>query len=156
MKYFTIAELEHSDTAVKNGIDNTSNGETRTNLIHLIEDLLDKVRERWGHPLRVNSGYRCSRLNKMVGGVPNSQHVLGEAADITAGNPDKNKMLYELIIEMMEKEGLLFDQSILEDNAKWIHISYKWKEIKKNRKQLLVAIRGKNGKMYYSNYLRNK
>lgn len=155
MKYFTIEELEHSDTAIKNGIDNTSNGEVRKNIIHLIEDLLDRVRGKWGHPITVNSGYRCSRLNRMVGGVHNSQHVLGEAADITAGNPDKNRLLYELIVDMM-KEGLLFDQLILEDNAKWIHISLKWKEINKNRKQLLVATRGKNGKMYYTKYLNTK
>lgn len=144
--YFTIEELEKSETAIKNGINNTSNGDVRVNLTHLIE-LLDKIRTKWGHPIRVTSGYRCQKLNKLVGGVPNSQHVLGEAADITVGSTVDNKRLFEMIVGM----DILFDQLILEDGGKWIHISYK-KEIDKNRKEILVATRNKNGKMCYTKY----
>lgn len=147
MKYFTIEEMEHSDTAKKNGIDNTSNGETRTNLIHLIEDCLDPIRDSWGNPINVTSGYRCSRLNKMIGGATNSQHQLGEAADIVVKN---NQDLFEMILD----KGFLFDQLILEPG--WIHISYKWREISKNRKQVLTAKRNSKGKMVYYPYKREK
>ena len=148
MRYFTIEELEHSDTATKYKIDNTSNGETRTNLIKLIELLLDPIRTKWGKPIKVNSGYRCSKLNRMVGGVSTSQHVLGEAADITVGSPEENRKLFEMIISM----NILFDQLILEDGGKWIHISLKWRVVSKNRREVLLGIRNSKGKMYYTKY----
>lgn len=148
MRYFTIEELEHSDTATKYKIDNTSNGDTRTNLIKLIELLLDPIRTKWGKPIKVNSGYRCSKLNRIVGGVSTSQHVLGEAADITVGSSEENKRLFEMIISM----NILFDQLILEDGGKWIHISLKWRVVSKNRREVLLGIRNSKGKMYYTKY----
>ena len=152
MRYFTIEELEHSDTATKYKIDNTSNGETRTNLIKLIELLLDPIRTKWGKPIKVNSGYRCSKLNRMVGGVSTSQHVLGEAADITVGSPEENRKLFEMILSM----NILFDQLILEDGGKWIHISLKWRVVSKNRREVLLGIRNSKGKMYYTKYQKDK
>ena len=152
MRYFTIEELEHSDTAVKYKIDNTSNGETRTNLIKLIELLLDPIRTKWGKPIKVNSGYRCSKLNRMVGGASTSQHLLGEAADITVGSSEENKKLFEMILSM----NILFDQLILEDGGKWIHISLKWKVMSKNRREVLLGIRNSKGKMYYTKYQKDK
>ena len=152
MRYFTIEELEHSDTATKYKIDNTSNGDTRTNLIKLIELLLDPIRTKWGKPIKVNSGYRCSKLNRIVGGVSTSQHVLGEAADITVGSSEENKKLFEMIISM----NIIFDQLILEDGGKWIHISLKWKVMSKNRREVLLGIRNSKGKMYYTKYQKDK
>ena len=152
MRYFTIEELEHSDTATKYKIDNTSNGETRTNLIKLIELLLDPIRTKWGKPIKVNSGYRCSKLNRMVGGVSTSQHVLGEAADITVGSSEENRKLFEMILSM----NILFDQLILEDGGKWIHISLKWRVVSKNRREVLLGIRNSKGKMYYTKYQKDK
>ena len=152
MRYFTIEELEHSDTAVKYKIDNTSNGETRTNLIKLIELLLDPIRTKWGKPIKVNSGYRCSKLNRMVGGVSTSQHVLGEAADITVGSSEENRKLFEMILSM----NILFDQLILEDGGKWIHISLKWRVVSKNRREVLLGVRNSKGKMYYTKYQKDK
>lgn len=152
MKYFTIKELEHSDTAIKYKIDNTSNGETRTNLIELIELLLDPIRAKWGKPIKVNSGYRCSKLNRMVGGVSTSQHVLGEAADITVGSSEENRKLFDMILSM----DILFDQLILEDGGKWIHISLKWRAVSKNRREVLLGIRNSKGKMYYTKYQKDK
>ena len=149
MRYFTIEELEHSDTAIKNKIDNTSNGETRTNLIKLIELLLDPIRTKWGKPIKVNSGYRCSKLNRMLGGVSTSQHVLGEAADITVGSSEENRKLFEMILSM---SNILFDQLILEDGGKWIHISLKWRVVSKNRREVLLGVRNSKGKMYYTKY----
>ena len=152
MRYFTIEELEHSDTATKYKIDNTSNGETRTNLIKLIELLLDPIRTKWGKPIKVNSGYRCSKLNRMVGGVSTSQHVLGEAADITVGSSEENRKLFEMILSM----NILFDQLILEDGGKWIHISLKWRTVSKNRREVLLGVRNSKGKMYYTKYQKDK
>lgn len=153
MRYFTIEELEHSDTATKYKIDNTSNGETRTNLIKLIELLLDPIRTKWGKPIKVNSGYRCSKLNRMVGGASTSQHLLGEAADITVGSSEENKKLFEMILSM---SNILFDQLILEDGGKWIHISLKWRVVSKNRREVLLGIRNSKGKMYYTKYQKDK
>ena len=89
MKYFTIKELTRSTTAQLRGIDNTPSQQVINNLTALVENVLDPLREAWGAPIHVNSGYRCPALNKAVSGVPASQHMLGEAADITAGSKTK-------------------------------------------------------------------
>ena len=127
-KYFTIDELCKSDTAKKKGIDNTPTAEIKQKLEVLIAELLDPVREAWGKPIRVNSGYRCPKLNKAVGGVANSQHMKGEAADLNAGSVSLNKQLFELIRTRYE-----YDQLIDEANYAWVHVSY----VRKNRHQVL-------------------
>lgn len=68
MKYFTIKELCHSDTAIKKKIDNTPNSEIVNNLTQLINNILDPLREKYGKPITVNSGYRCPELNKVLRG----------------------------------------------------------------------------------------
>ena len=130
MKYFTIGELCHSATADKRGIKNTCTKEEAENLKELVNKVLDPLREMYGKPITVNSGYRCVKLNRAVGGVPTSQHVRGEAADITAGSPDENRKLMELI-----RKNLTFDQCIDEKNGAWVHVSYK--RIGLNRNQFL-------------------
>lgn len=125
-KYFTIDEMCKSNTAAKLGIKNVPTAEIIENLDELIEHVLDPLREAWGKPIRVNSGYRCPKLNKAVGGVAKSQHLKGEAADITVGTRRENKMLYEYI-----RTNLEYDQLINESNFAWVHVSYR----KKNRKQ---------------------
>ena len=69
MKYFTIKELSHSDTAVARGIDNTPTGEVVHNLTELVENVLDPLREKYGKPIRVSSGYRSAVLNRSVNGA---------------------------------------------------------------------------------------
>ena len=120
MKYFTIHELTQSDTAHQKGIDNTPPPAIKVKLTLLINNLLDPIREAWGSPITVNSGYRCPVLNKAVGGVPTSQHQKGEAADITVGSPELNRQLFDLIA----KSDFDFDQLIDESNYSWVHISY--------------------------------
>ena len=129
MKYFTIKELCSSSTAKQKGINNTPNSEVVNNLEQLVDYLLDPLRERYGKPITVNSGYRCSALNKAVNGSKTSHHLKGLAADITAGSATKNKTLFNLAIEL----DLPFDQLIDEKNYKWIHISFS----KTPRKQIL-------------------
>lgn len=134
MKYFTISELCRSDTAVQKGIDNTPSLDIRQKLQSLIEELLDPIREAWGGPITVNSGYRCPALNQAVGGVTTSQHQKGEAADLNAGSPVKNRMLFDKIVDM-QKAGLIqFDQLIDEAHYQWVHISYRKDN---NRNQIL-------------------
>lgn len=130
MKYFTIMELIASGEAKKKKIDNTPPPDIKIKLSALINNLLDPIREKWGHPIMVNSGYRCPMLNKAVGGVATSQHTKGEAADITTGNKNSNKKLFNMIV----LGGYDFDQLISENDYQWIHISYK---AKNRRRQIL-------------------
>jgi len=120
MKYFTIYELCFSNNAKTNVINNTPSASVKQNLETLIENVLDPLREKYGNPITVNSGYRSPELNKILKGAVNSQHIKGEAADITAGNKEENKKLFELI-----KQSGIYDQLIDESNYSWIHVSYK-------------------------------
>ena len=121
MKHFTIEELTHSDTAIGHGIANNPGAVERENLRRLAERVLDPARERLGAPIYVNSGYRCKAVNNAVGGSKTSQHLLGEAADITAGSPQLNKELFDYILKLQ----LPYYQLIDEYNYRWIHISYR-------------------------------
>lgn len=124
-KYFTLDELTYSATAKLKNIDNTPNGAIKKNLETLIEQL-DKIREKYGKPIYINSGYRCPKLNKAVKGVDTSQHQLGCAADLdTRKGQEENKKLYKLIAENFE-----FDQLLNENNWAWVHFSY----VRPNRK----------------------
>lgn len=127
MKYFTIKELCHSDTAIAKGIDNTPSEEVKKNLEALIENVLDPLREAYGKPIYINSGYRCSELNKAVGGVSTSEHQSGRAADIDTHDYEENKKLFKLIQEL----NLPFRQLIDESNLSWVHVSYNPNDIKK-------------------------
>jgi hypothetical protein len=121
MKYFTIAELTRSDTARRLGIDNTPPASAVKALTVLVDEVLDPLREAWGGPIRVNSGYRCPELNKAVGGTPSSQHQRGEAADITVGSRSANRRLLALI----KRLDLPVDQCIDEKGCRWIHVSHR-------------------------------
>ena len=130
-KYFSIAELTKSSTAIKKKINNTPTKEVKNNLNQLIDNILDPLREAWGQPIIVGSGYRCEALNKAVGGAAHSQHKLGQAADIhtKSDSAEDNKKLFELIKQLK----LPFDQLINEYNYNWIHVSYS----PRNRRQIL-------------------
>lgn len=121
MRHFTIAELTRSATARRMGIDNTPPASAVSALTALVDDVLDPLRDAWGGPIRVNSGYRCPALNKAVGGTPNSQHQRGEAADITVGSRSANRRLLALI----KRLDLPVDQCIDEKGCRWIHVSHR-------------------------------
>jgi hypothetical protein len=128
--YFSISELTRSETALLSGIDNTPSPAVKARLDLLARRILDPVRELWGAPLIVNSGYRSPPLNRAVGGAASSQHIRGEAADITTGSAEGNRRLFEMIIASF----LEFDQLIDEHNYSWLHLSYREG---KNRRQIL-------------------
>ena len=81
---FQILELTASATAERLAIDNTPPRAAQQMLTVLVEQLLDPIRRRYGAPIIVTSGYRCPALNTAVGGVANSHHIIGCAADIVA------------------------------------------------------------------------
>lgn len=119
-KYFTIKELCHSETAEANGIDNTPTPEVEKNLEALIDNVLDPLREWYGKPIYVNSGYRCPALNKAVGGAITSQHMRGQAADIDVHDIGNNRKIFDYI-----EKYLTFDQLLWENGGAWIHVSFR-------------------------------
>ena len=117
-KFFGLAELINSATAKANGIANVPNWSNINNMLYLCEHILDPIRVIYGKPIRVSSCYRCNLLNKKVGGVSNSQHLQGLAADITATNM--------AALERAIDENGIYDQFIKETSANgssWYHIS---------------------------------
>jgi hypothetical protein len=128
-RYFTVGELCVSAVARMRGIDNTPPAWAEDALERLIENLLDPLRALWGGPLTVNSGYRSAELNAAVGGAVRSRHLLGEAADITAGSPAANARLFDLLL----RSDLDFDQLIDEHGYGWLHVSW----CGTNRRQVL-------------------
>ena len=123
MKYFSIKELCKSNTAIKNKIDNYPTPEIERNLTILIEHCLDPIREKFGKPITVTSGYRCEKLNKLVGGKSNSQHLRGEAADLVGNTNVETKEIFEIAKQVGNYDQLLFE--INGKGSKWVHISYK-------------------------------
>lgn len=124
MKYFTISELCKSSTADAFHINNQPTPDIVDNLEILINECLDKIRDTFGKPIYVNSGYRCKELNNKVKGSKTSHHLYGKAADITLKSKKQNKVLFNLIQDMITSETLKCTQLIEEYNYSWIHISY--------------------------------
>ena len=144
--YFTIQELSASATAERLAIDNTPPRAAQRMLTILVEQLLDPIRRCYGAPIIVTSGYRCPALNTAVGGVANSHHIVGCAADIVAspspsqgggpssavsespllgrGRGEANLSLFHLIVQMQREGAIRFTQLIAEKDYRWLHISY--------------------------------
>ena len=126
-KNFTMEELCRSATAERHGIKNwpaTEDEEhrVRENLRYLCFDVLQPLREHVGKPIVVNSGYRSKKVNRLVGGVKNSQHLTGEAADLRIESTKQGREWAEWIMDNCD-----FDQMLLESNGKsvWLHVSAK-------------------------------
>ena len=118
--YFTVAELCASDTAKKYGINNTPDLTITTHLQQLI-NFLNPLREAWGSAIKVTSGYRCKRLNDMIGGSKTSSHMIGYGVDLIPAN-GKMDAFKKFIVDYMKIR--IFDQCIIEKsgNTEWIHI----------------------------------
>lgn len=120
-EHFTLAELVKSDVAAAKRIDNTPTPEIEQNLKRLMICALEPARQLLGEPIFVTSGYRCEKLNKAVGGVPTSQHVKGQAADLRCKTVAQLKNLFQIL------SGMDIDQLLYEKNSKgseWIHVSF--------------------------------
>lgn len=122
-KNFTLEELTASATATAQHISNTPDKQAVACLAILACKVLQPLRDWWGYPVKIGSGYRSAKLNKAVGGVSNSQHMKGQAADLCIdGDLTKGKAWFDYIADRLD-----FDQLILEHNAKgsyWVHVSY--------------------------------
>lgn len=122
MKYFSIKEMCKSSTAKKLNIDNTPSADIEKNLTVLIEQCLDPIREKFGGPIMITSGYRCPQLNAACGGSPTSEHKTGFAADIDTSD---NTRLWEVITSGDFKWTQLINEYPDDnDEPSWIHISY--------------------------------
>ena len=131
-EHFTMFEVVNSATAIIKKIDNRPTAQVVTNATALIKNVLEPIRNHFNSPLNVNCMYRSPNLNKAVGGVSTSQHVKGQAADITVNNHSIQEVFNYI------KKNLVYDQLIQEGT--WIHISF---SLIKNRKQSLKLVNGK-------------
>ena len=136
---FTLNELTKSATAKRLKIDNTPGQVITENLNRLIKEVLQPIRDAWGQPIIVTSGYRCERLNKAIGGALNSDHRFGCAADIktVSDTRDDNKRLFDLIVQMSKDKEIVCRQIIDEYNYDWIHVSINNKYNKYKENQIL-------------------
>ena len=131
-EHFTMFDVVNSATALARKIDNRPTAQVVTNATALIKNVLEPIRNHFNSPLNVNCMYRSPNLNKAVGGVSTSQHVKGQAADITVNNHSIQEVFNYI------KKNLVYDQLIQEGT--WIHISF---SLIKNRKQSLKLVNGK-------------
>jgi hypothetical protein len=148
-KNLSLAEVMRSETAKRKGVSNMPTPEHIENFKKLAEKVFQPIREHFGVPIHISSGYRSAALNKAVGGSSSSQHCTGEAIDIDMdGTSITNKQIFDFI-----KEHLEFDQMIWEfgtsTNPDWVHVSYE--STGKQRKQVLRAVK-QGGKTSYVPY----
>jgi uncharacterized protein YcbK (DUF882 family) len=133
-KHITIEEATFSQKAIDNKISNVPNEAQLEAMQNVAEKLFEPVRNWYAKPIRINSFFRCSQVNKLVGGSGTSQHCKGEAIDISTGSKVENKKIFEYI----KSSNLEFDQLIYEygdsTGPQWVHISLKKTG---NRKQIL-------------------
>jgi len=146
--HLDLSEVTRSESAKRNQISNMPTGEHIANFMILAEKVFEPIREHFGVPIHISSGYRSVELNRLIKGSSSSQHCKGQAIDIDmdgTSNGVTNKMVYDYI-----KDNLEFDQLIWEfgdnTNPDWVHVSY---SEGKNRGQKLKAIKS-NGKTSYT------
>ncbi|MCQ2262106.1 MAG: D-Ala-D-Ala carboxypeptidase family metallohydrolase [Bacteroidales bacterium] len=143
MKHFTISELLYSQKAVERRIWNGADAEQEANLTALVSHVLDPLREQYGYPIHVSSGFRCNRLNSSLpGSSKDSQHRKGEAADIyTDAGLRGNYLIGRLVVLLGSFDQLIFED-VLPDNLlpQWIHVS--WKRQGNNRCEIRKHIKG--------------
>ena len=119
--HFTLSEFIRSETAQAKGIDNTPSLEAVSNLQYLCQQVLEPLRVWIGKPVVINSGYRCAKLNQLVGGVSNSQHQTGQAVDIRLSDKATGQLYAEYILEHCRFDQLLFEHS--SKGTYWLHVS---------------------------------
>lgn len=138
---FTLEEMTRSQTALRQGIDNTPTATQITRLTVLCETLLEPARKLLGVPLHIDSGFRCPALNTAVGGASTSAHLDGRAADIVPIG-----LTLQEAFDTLRKSDLPYDQIITECNA-WIHIAIAANGTRPRRQML--AAKGSAGNWKY-------
>ena len=130
-EHFRLEEMCYSRTAMEKGIENIPGKEALAALKYIVTRLLEPLRKLYGRPIGVTSGYRCEVVNRLVGGVPDSQHTKGGAVDCYV--PDAAELLV-----VLRQSGLEFDQAILYRKRNFLHLSLK--KTGKNRMQVLLRL----------------
>lgn len=120
-EFFTLAELIKSSTANKHHIDNTPSSEVIKNLQYGVDMVLDPLRRLYGKPIIITSGYRCQKLNDLVGGVKNSWHTKGNAADIHVASLTEATKLFNNLQKIPSVDTVLFEHSA---TAQWLHVQW--------------------------------
>lgn len=134
--HFRLEEFTRSATASKYGISNTPNQKQIANLRALCENVLEPLRLHFNVPIIIGSGFRCPKLNALVGGVSNSQHKTGEAADIHIPDTATGIAWFEWMEDNLQFDQLIKERATKTSKSFWIHVSCR-KNIKKNRHQVL-------------------
>ena len=134
MKYFSIDEMVRSATAKKYGIDNRPSQDILNNLVLFIEKVLDPIREDWGSPISVSSGYRCLELNAKVGGAKTSGHLYGFCADLQVKGDLRKFSCF--VKDWMKKHKMDFDELLYESSGgvTWLHFCWIGKDGKQRMK----------------------
>ena len=147
--HLNLAEIMRSNTAKRHGIDNTTTAEHLENFKLLADKVFEPIRDYFGVPIFISSGYRSKALNSFIKGSPSSQHCKGQAIDIDmdGGNGEvTNRMVFDFIKHKLDFDKLIWEFGT-DFNHDWVHVSY----VKTgNRKQKLKAIRF-GGKTSYIN-----
>lgn len=120
-EFFTLAELTRSETAARHKIDNTPAKAIIDNLQFGVDMVLDPLRRLYRKPIKINSAYRSPQLNKLVGGVPNSWHQDGNAADIHISSAEEAKILFSYLQKLPSVDTVLFEHS---KTAQWLHVQW--------------------------------
>ena len=134
-EHFKLGEFTKSITAERLGISNEPGYEQMLALRHLCREVLEPLRQHYGKPIRVTSGFRCQQLNQAVGGVGNSQHQYGEAADLSVPSEAVARDWSQWLVKYTDFDQLLFEHSRRLGNC-WLHISCRW-DSSKNRHQAI-------------------
>ena len=137
-KNFSLSEMLRSDTASRLHLNNDPPETAVINLKLLAEHVLQPLRDAYGKPIIVSSGFRSQALNKAINGAKNSQHMLGQAADIVpryqpGWTDQQRRQECQRLFELIRSLSLPFDQLIDEKNFSWVHVSYE----ERNRRQVL-------------------
>lgn len=127
MLNFKMSELIYSEKAIENNINNMPDINSLDNMLDLIVNCLQPIRNKLDKPMIITSGYRNSQVNKLIGGASNSQHLYGQACDFIV-----NGMTPKQIIDFIKKSGVKFTQLIEEYNlnTSWTHVSYNKNDLK--------------------------
>lgn len=146
-EHFDLKEFTKSDYAIRNNIDNTPSEYVVQNLQTLCTKVLEPIRHLMGKPIKITSGYRCTALNRAIGGSESSQHCSGHACDFEIIGQDNEELA------VWVSNNCDFDQLILEfynhadPNSGWVHVSYVAPQ--KNRRSVLTIYKDEEGKTRY-------
>lgn len=120
-EFFSLTELIKSSTATKHHIDNTPPADVIRNLQYGVDMVLDPLRRIYGKPILITSGYRCPKLNTLVGGVSNSWHTQGNAADIHVASLTEATKLFSNLQKIPSVDTVLFEHS---GSGQWLHVQW--------------------------------